>query len=53
MPNATDCFIALKSCPGPYGKYEQAAATQSRYVPVIAFTPQSCGCAHAVVEPGH
>ena len=43
----------VKSCPGPYAKYEQAAATQSRYVPVIAFTPQSCGCDHAVVEPGH
>ena len=43
----------VKSCPGPYAKYGQAAATQSRYVPVIAFTPQSCGCDHAVVEPGH
>ena len=46
-------FQRAKDAPGPYGKYEQAAATQSRYVPVIAFTPQSCGCAHAVVEPGH
>ena len=46
-------FQRAKNAPGPYGKYEQAAATRSRQVPVIAFTPQSCGCDHAVVDPGH
>ena len=34
-------FRRAKDAPGPYGKYEQAAAAQSRYVPVIAFTAQS------------
>jgi deazaflavin-dependent oxidoreductase (nitroreductase family) len=46
-------FQRAKEAPGPYRKYEQAAATRFRYVPVIAFTPQSCGCDHAVVDPGH
>ena len=41
-------FQRVNSCPGPYAKYEQAAAVQSRYVSVIAFTPQSCRCDHAV-----
>ena len=34
-------FQRAKDAPGPYGKYEQAAAARSRYVPVIALTPQS------------
>ena len=46
-------FQRAKAAPGPYRKYEQAAATRFRYVPVIAFTPHSCGCEHAVAEPGH
>jgi deazaflavin-dependent oxidoreductase (nitroreductase family) len=46
-------FQRAKDCPGPYRKYEQAAATRFRCVPVIAFTPRSCGCDHVVVEPGH
>jgi deazaflavin-dependent oxidoreductase (nitroreductase family) len=46
-------FQRAKDAPGPYGQYEQAAATQFRCVPVIAFTPQSRGCDHAVVDPGH
>jgi deazaflavin-dependent oxidoreductase (nitroreductase family) len=33
-------FERAKDAPGPYGQYEQAAAVQSRYIPVIAFTPQ-------------
>jgi deazaflavin-dependent oxidoreductase (nitroreductase family) len=37
-------FQRVNSCPGPYAEYEQAAAAQSRYVPVIAFTPERCGC---------
>lgn len=46
-------FRRAKDAPGPYRKYEQAAATRFRYVPVIALTPQCCGCDHAVVDPGH
>jgi deazaflavin-dependent oxidoreductase (nitroreductase family) len=46
-------FQRAKDAPGPYRKYEQAAATRFRCVPVIAFTPQSCGCVHAVVDRGH
>jgi deazaflavin-dependent oxidoreductase (nitroreductase family) len=47
-------FQRVKDAPGPYGQYEQAAAAKSRYIPVIGFTPRSCGCAdHAVVDPGH
>jgi deazaflavin-dependent oxidoreductase (nitroreductase family) len=47
-------FQRAKDAPGPYLRYEQAAATRFRCVPVIAFTPLSCGCAdHAVVDPGH
>ena len=46
-------FQRAKDAPGPYGKYEQAAATRFRCVPVIAFTPHSCGCDHAVVDRGH
>ncbi len=45
-------FERAKDAPGPYRKYEQAAATRFRCLPVIAFTPQSCGCDHAVVDPG-
>jgi deazaflavin-dependent oxidoreductase (nitroreductase family) len=45
-------FQRAKDAPGPYRKYEQAAATRFRCVPVIAFTPHSCGCDHAVVDPG-
>jgi deazaflavin-dependent oxidoreductase (nitroreductase family) len=45
-------FQRAKDGPGPYGKYEQAAAAQSRCVPVIAFTLQSRWCNHAVVDPG-
>src|ERR1700754_34876 len=33
-------FQRAKDCPGPYRKYEQAAATRFRCVPVIAFTRQ-------------
>jgi deazaflavin-dependent oxidoreductase (nitroreductase family) len=33
-------FQRAKDAPGPYGAYEQAAAVKSRYIPVIAFTPQ-------------
>jgi deazaflavin-dependent oxidoreductase (nitroreductase family) len=36
-------FQRAKDAPGPYGKYEQAAATKSRYIPVIGFTPQNRG----------
>ena len=43
-------FQRVNSYPGPYAKYEQAAAAQSRYVPVIAFTPQSSRCDHTVAE---
>ena len=46
-------FQRAKDAPGPYRKYEQAAATRLRCGPVIAFTPQSCGYDHAVVDPGH
>ena len=47
-------FQRTKDAPGPYRTYEQAAATQFRCVPVIAFTPQSCGCDDAAaVDPGH
>ena len=46
-------FQRAKDAPGPYRKYEQAAATRFRCVPVIAFTPHSCGCDHAVVDRGH
>jgi deazaflavin-dependent oxidoreductase (nitroreductase family) len=46
-------FQRAKGAPGPYGKYEQTAATRVRCVPVIAFTPERCGCDHAVVAPGH
>jgi deazaflavin-dependent oxidoreductase (nitroreductase family) len=45
-------FQRAKDCPGPYAKYEQAAATQSRYVPVVAFTPQSCGCDDCLIDSG-
>jgi deazaflavin-dependent oxidoreductase (nitroreductase family) len=41
-----------KDAAGAYRKYEQAAAARFRCVPVIAFTPQSRGCVHAVVDPG-
>jgi deazaflavin-dependent oxidoreductase (nitroreductase family) len=34
-------FQRAKDAPGPYGQYEQAAAANSRYVPVIAFTPHA------------
>jgi deazaflavin-dependent oxidoreductase (nitroreductase family) len=34
-------FKRAKDAPGPHGKYEEAAAAQSRYVPVVAFTAQS------------
>jgi deazaflavin-dependent oxidoreductase (nitroreductase family) len=34
-------FQRAKGSPGPYGQYERAAAAESRYVPVVAFTPQS------------
>jgi deazaflavin-dependent oxidoreductase (nitroreductase family) len=37
-------FQRAKDAPGPYNKYEQAAGSQSRCVPVIAFTPERCGC---------
>ena len=33
-------FRRAKDAPGPYGKYEQSAAAQSRCVPVIPFTSQ-------------
>jgi deazaflavin-dependent oxidoreductase (nitroreductase family) len=33
-------FQRAKDAPGPYGAYEQAAAVRSRYIPVLAFTPQ-------------
>jgi deazaflavin-dependent oxidoreductase (nitroreductase family) len=47
-------FQRTKDAPGPYRTYEQAAATRFRCVPVIAFTPQSCGCDDAAaVDPGH
>jgi len=46
-------FQRAKDAPGPNDQYEQAAAAQSRYVPVIAFTPQRCGCDPAAVDPGH
>ena len=37
-----DLFQRAKDAPGPYGQYEQAAA-ESRYIPVVGFTPQSRG----------
>jgi deazaflavin-dependent oxidoreductase (nitroreductase family) len=37
-------FQRAKDAPGPYRRYEQAAATRFRCVPVIAFTPLRCGC---------
>jgi deazaflavin-dependent oxidoreductase (nitroreductase family) len=46
-------FQRAKDGSGPYGQYEQAAAAQSRYVPVIAFKLQSLWCDHAEVDPGH
>jgi deazaflavin-dependent oxidoreductase (nitroreductase family) len=46
-------FQRVNSCAGPYAKYEQAAAAQSRCVPVIAFTPQGCRCGQAAAEPAH
>ena len=45
-------FQRAKAAPGPYGQYEQAAAAQSRYVPVTAFTPHCRGCDDAVVDVG-
>jgi deazaflavin-dependent oxidoreductase (nitroreductase family) len=45
-------FQRAKDAPGPYGQYEQAAAAKSRCIPVIAFTPHSCGCDHAVADLG-
>jgi deazaflavin-dependent oxidoreductase (nitroreductase family) len=33
-------FDRAKDAPGRYRQYERAAAGQSRYIPVIAFTPQ-------------
>ena len=45
-------FGRAKDAARPYRKYEQAAAARFRYVPVIAFTPQSRGRDHAVVDPG-
>jgi deazaflavin-dependent oxidoreductase (nitroreductase family) len=36
-------FQRAKDAPGPYGQYEQSAATQFRCVPVIALTPQNRG----------
>ena len=33
-------FQRAKDAPGPYGEYEQAAAVKSRFIPVLAFTPQ-------------
>src|ERR1700743_3013950 len=45
-------FQRAKDAAGPYRKYEQAGAPRLRSVPVIAFTPQSCGRDHAVVDPG-
>ena len=36
-------FQRVRDAPGPYGEYERVAASQSRYIPVIAFTPQPCG----------
>jgi deazaflavin-dependent oxidoreductase (nitroreductase family) len=44
-------FQRAKDAPGPYPIREQTAAAQSRYVPVIVFTPQSCRCDPAVVGP--
>ena len=46
-------FQRAKEAPGPYRRYEQTAATRFRSIPVVAFTPLSCGCAdHAVgTEP--
>src|ERR1700742_1778250 len=43
-------FQRAKDGPGPYGRYEQAAAAQSRSVPVIAFRLQSLWCDHAVAD---
>jgi deazaflavin-dependent oxidoreductase (nitroreductase family) len=43
-------FQRVKDAPGPYGKHEQAAASQSRCVPVMAFTPLCCRGDHAVVD---
>ena len=45
-------FQRAKDGHGPYGKDEQAAAAQSRSVPVITFTLQSRWCNHAVVDAG-
>lgn len=33
----------VKDAPGPYGQYEQAAAAESRCLPVLGFTPQNRG----------
>lgn len=35
-------FQRVKDRPGPYARHERTAATNSRYVQVIACTPQSC-----------
>lgn len=34
-------FQRAADAPGPYGKYEQAAAARFRCIPVVAFTPQN------------
>jgi deazaflavin-dependent oxidoreductase (nitroreductase family) len=44
-------FQRAKDAPGPYRKYEQAAAARSRYVPVIALTPQSRSEEQADLQP--
>jgi deazaflavin-dependent oxidoreductase (nitroreductase family) len=46
-------FQRAKDGPGPYGHYEQAAAAQSRCIPVVAFRLQRLWHDHAVVDPGH
>ena len=47
------CAIDVVASVLPYDKYEQAAAAQSRCVPVIAFKLQSLWCDHAEVDRGH
>jgi deazaflavin-dependent oxidoreductase (nitroreductase family) len=45
-------FQRAKDAPGPYGQYEQAGATQSRCVPVIAYAAE-LSVRHRCGRPAH
>jgi deazaflavin-dependent oxidoreductase (nitroreductase family) len=45
-------FQRAKDARGPYGQYEQAAAANSRCVPVIAFTPHAVAATTLWSTPG-